>query len=332
MTSARQSGAAIAERVEVAGRAAHGRLLMFDPPGEQPGEHWLDKDRIAGNMADVNKLANMLRCCTMCPRRCRVNRTAGQTGYCGIGAEAKVASTGAHFGEESVLVGDGGSGAIFFAGCNLHCIYCQNYDISQQAHGRDVSVEELADMMLRLAADGVCNINLVTPSHVAARIAQALMIARGRGLTLPIVYNSGGYDSVETLQALEGLIDIYMPDMKYADGIVAADLSDARDYPRVNQAAVREMHRQVGDLTIEGGLATRGLLVRHLVLPNRLSQATAIIDFLADNISAHTAINVMAQYRPCYQAVRCPAIMRRPHPQEIEEATAHATKKGLRLL
>lgn len=283
-------------------------------------------------MADVDYLEKMLYCCTMCPRRCRVNRVAGKTGYCGIGVEARVASAGPHFGEESVLVGSGGSGTIFFSGCNLHCIYCQNYDISQQRHGRDVSVEQLADIMLRLAAEGASNIKLVTPSHVAAQIGRALELARKRGLKLPVIYNTGGYDSIETLEALDGLIDIYMPDMKYADSVVSADLSDASDYPKVNQAAVREMHRQVGDLVIENGLAVCGLLVRHLVLPNRLSQSMAIIDFLADHISARTAINMMGQYRPCYQAIRCPAIMRRPYAEELDEAIAYARKRGLRLL
>ncbi|MBE0536176.1 MAG: radical SAM protein [Phycisphaerae bacterium] len=294
-------------------------------------EHWLDRRRNAG-MADTDRLANMLTCCTMCPRACRVDRNAGHTGYCGIGAKARIASAGPHFGEESVLVGSGGSGTIFFSGCNLHCIYCQNYDISQQRRGRDIGTEELAGVMLRLAADGVSNINLVTPSHVVMQIAEAVVTARDQGLMLPVVYNTGGYDSVEMLKTLDGLIDIYMPDMKYADPAVSADLSDAGDYPQVNQAAIREMHRQVGDLNLENGLATRGLLVRHMVLPNGLSQSAAVVDFLAEEISQNTAINVMGQYRPCYQAVRCPPIMRRLYPEEINEAVAYAKERGLRVL
>jgi len=274
----------------------------------------------------------MLDACELCPRGCLVNRNAGKLGCCGIGALAKVASAGPHFGEESILVGTHGSGTIFFAGCSLHCIYCQNYDISQQHRGRDVETEHLADIMLRLAAEGVANINLVTPSHVAAQVAQALVSARDRGLALPVVYNTGGYDSVETLRALEGLIDIYMPDMKYAETAVAADLSDALDYPQVNRTAVSEMHRQVGDLVVENGLAVRGLLVRHLVLPNRLAGSAAVIDFLAEHVSDRTAINIMDQYRPCYQAVRCGPIMRRPRPDEIEEVIDHARQKNLRLL
>lgn len=311
------------------GGTAYPAIRLAKPPAV---EQWLSELRMARSMANLEKLAGMLDCCTMCPRLCAVNRNAGQAGYCGIAARARVASAGPHFGEEPVLTGTGGSGTIFFAGCNLHCIYCQNYDISRNLQGVDVGTERLAEMMLRLAADGAVNISLVSPSHLAAQIAPALVIARDNGMTLPVIYNTGGYDSIETLKALEGLIDVYMPDMKYADPVVSTDLSDAPDYPQINQAAVREMHRQVGDLTIRNGLATGGLLVRHLVLPNRLSQCEQIMDFLADEISVHTAVNVMAQYRPCYQAVRCPPIMRRPTSKEVAEAVSCAKKRGLRLL
>jgi putative pyruvate formate lyase activating enzyme len=283
-------------------------------------------------MADVKKLMGMLACCAMCPRKCGVNRTAGEVGYCGIGGDVRIASAGAHFGEESVLVGRAGSGTIFFAGCNLRCIFCQNYDISHQRHGRDISIDQLADIMLSLQHDGVSNINFVTPSHVAAWIAGAIEIAREKGLRLPTVYNTGGYDSVETLKALQGLIDIYMPDMKYADPEISAELSDAADYPEINRAAVKEMHRQVGDLDVQNGLARRGLLVRHLVLPNHLAGSFETLDFLAAEISAHTTVNVMGQYRPCRRADEYPAVNRYPTAGEIAEAIRYAKKKGLNVL
>jgi len=273
-----------------------------------------------------------LDCCVMCPRKCAVNRNAGETGYCGIAADVRVASAGAHFGEESVLVGSGGSGTIFFAGCNLRCIFCQNYDISHLRHGRNISIEELADIMLRLQEDGASNINFVTPSHVAAQTARAIEIARKKGLRLPTVYNTGGYDSVETLRSLQGLVDIYMPDMKYADAKIAARLSDAADYPAVNRAAVKEMHTQVGDLDVQNGLARRGLLIRHLVLPNRLAGSFEIIDFLATEISPRTAVNIMAQYRPCHRAGEYPATNRRPTADEVAEAVEYARRKGLNVL
>jgi len=206
--------------------------------------------------------------CRLCPRNCRVYRSKGQIGFCGTGEMAVVSSVGPHFGEESVLVGRGGSGTIFFAGCNLGCVFCQNFDISHHRSGRQTTVEELAEMMLELQDYGCSNINFVTPSHVIVAIAAALEVAREKGLRLATVYNSGGYDSVETLKLLDGLIDIYMPDMKYADPEVAKELSSAEDYPQVSREAVREMHRQVGELRVEDGLAARGLLVRHLVLPN----------------------------------------------------------------
>jgi len=289
----------------------------------------IDLDRFSDN---VRALREQTRPCTLCPRRCGVDRQAGQIGFCGIGAEAVVSSAGPHFGEESVLVGAGGSGTIFFAGCNLGCVFCQNYDISHERAGRAATVEQLAQTMLELQRIGCVNVNFVTPTHVIAPIAAAIEIARDRGLTVPTVYNTGGYDSVDTLRLLEGLIDIYMPDMKYADADIAGELSDAADYPQVNFAAVKEMHRQVGDLQIERGVATRGLLVRHLVLPERQAGSEEIIDFLAREISPHTAMNVMDQYRPCYQARAHPKISRRPTADEIATVRRYAQEKGLKVL
>ena len=280
----------------------------------------------------VQQLWEKMNLCTLCPRRCEVNRSKGEIGFCGIGEIPVVSSVGPHFGEESVLVGFGGSGTIFFAGCNLGCVFCQNFDISHHRHGRRMTIEQLAQSMLELQDYGCSNINFVTPTHVIPVITAAIELARKKGLTLPTVYNTGGYDSVETLKLLEGFVDIYMPDMKYSDSEVAQELSAAPDYPEVNFAAVNEMHRQVGDLQVKNGLATRGLLVRHLVLPNNLAGSLKIIDFLAGQISTSTTINVMDQYRPCYKASSHPKINRRPTFEEIESVRQYAIKKGLNVL
>jgi putative pyruvate formate lyase activating enzyme len=280
----------------------------------------------------VQKLWAMMNPCILCMRNCRVNRLDGELGYCGIGAEPLISSVGPHFGEESVLVGTGGSGTIFFSGCNLGCVFCQNYEISHHRGGCSVDVRDLAKTMLNLQRMGCVNINLVTPSHVSAACAAAIELARGEGLKLPVVYNCGGYDSVETLRLLEGFVDIYMPDVKYAESAVSLELSSAGNYPRVSREAVIEMQRQVGDLQIRNGLAKRGLLVRHLVLPNDQAGSFDIIDFLAERVSANVAINVMDQYRPCYKAGEHTLINRRPTREEIETIRKYAADKGLRLI
>jgi putative pyruvate formate lyase activating enzyme len=214
-----------------------------------------------------------------------------------------VSSYGAHLGEEDPLRGWQGSGTIFFTRCNLRCQYCQNHDISQTDEGDEVTAETLAAIMLRLQASGCHNINLVSPSHVVPQIMAAVLIAAEAGLGLPLVYNTGGYDSLELLRLLDGVVDIYMPDMKYADAAIAERYSKVPNYPAVNQAAVREMHRQVGDLQIdENGLAVRGLLVRHLVLPHGLAGTEQVVRFLADEVSTATYLNLMDQYRPAYRA------------------------------
>lgn len=293
-------------------------------------------ESFSADMSDIEsklcRLTELMNPCTLCPRNCNVYRSKGQVGYCGIEDVPVVSSYGPHFGEESVLVGSGGSGTIFFAGCNLRCIFCQNYDISHQRHGNQISTEQIAEIMLQLQECRCANINLVSPSHIIPPVAAAIETAREKGLDLPIVYNSGGYDSPETLKLLEGMIDIYMPDMKYGDSRTAKELSDADDYPSVNFAAVREMHRQVGDLEMENGLAKRGLLVRHLVLPNELAGSFPIIDFLADELSGKTAINVMDQYRPCYKAFTNSKINRRPYAEEIESVRKYAIEKGLAII
>jgi len=272
----------------------------------------------------------MLEECCLCPRHCGINRLAGKIGKCHITTQVMVSSYGPHFGEEAPLVGSHGSGTIFFTYCNLRCIFCQNYTISQLGEGDAIDREELARIMLSLQAMGCHNINLVSPTHVVPYILDALELAAGMGLYLPLVYNSGGYDSVETLKLLDGIVDIYMPDMKYSDENTAEQLSGIKDYPRLNRAAVREMHRQVGDLKLdEQGVAQYGLLVRHLVLPNRLAGTKEVVRFLSQEVSSNTYLNIMAQYRPSYQAFDTPLLSRPVNRQEFYEAIDLAHQQGM---
>jgi len=273
----------------------------------------------------------MLRACVVCPRRCGVDRTAGETGFCGIGEAALVSSAGPHFGEEPPLVGRGGSGTIFFAGCNLACIFCQNADISHLRRGRPATPDEIAASALALERGGCHNVNLVTPTHVVPQIAQAIETARHAGLSVPVVYNCGGYESVRTLRMLAGLVQIYMPDAKYWNADTAKRLSQAPDYPEIMREAIQEMHRQVGDLEVVRGIARRGLLVRHLVMPGQTDQSLAILDFIAERVSEKTYVNVMPQYRPVYRACEHPDINRRPTPEEFRSVRDHALTLGLRL-
>ena len=278
----------------------------------------------------VEAAKSLLQSCSVCPRHCDVNRLEGEVGMCRTPREAIVSSYGPHFGEEAPLVGRYGSGTIFFTNCNLRCLFCQNYSISQLGEGEKVSKEELAHMMLSLQDRGCHNINLVSPTHVVPQILQALEIAIESGLRLPLVYNTGGYDSVKTLRILDGIIDIYMPDMKYSDEKIAQELSEIENYPLVNRAAVKEMHRQVGDLEIDKeGVAQRGLLVRHLVLPHSLAGTKEAVNFLAKEISPNTYVNIMAQYHPCYKAFEFPSLARRLSTTEFQEATELAYQAGL---
>ncbi|MGD1991691.1 MAG: radical SAM protein [Anaerolineae bacterium] len=277
----------------------------------------------------VKQAYERMHACDLCPRQCDVDR-AEETGACRTGMEAVVSSFAPHFGEEDPLRGYSGSGTIFFAWCNLNCQYCQNYDISQLGRGRAVEAEDLASMMLTLQSQGCHNINLVSPSHVVAPILAALLIAAEAGLRRPIVYNTGGYDAASTLELLDGVVDIYMPDMKYADAEVGHRYSRVRNYPQINQAAVREMHRQVGDLVLDqDGIALRGLLIRHLILPGGLAGTAEIARFLAQEISQNTYINVMDQYRPCYRAHELPPLNRSITPAEYEAAIETARRSGL---
>ncbi len=277
----------------------------------------------------VQKAYDMLHACVFCGRQCRVDRYE-TVGACRTGVRALVSSYGPHFGEEDPLRGFRGSGTIFFAWCNLNCQYCQNYDISQLGHGREVEPEEIAAMMLALQTQGCHNINFVSPTHVLAPILAAVLIAAEAGLRIPLVWNTGGYDSLEALALLDGVVDIYMPDMKYADEEVAYRYSRVRNYPAVNQAAVKEMHRQVGDLVLdERGIALRGLLVRHLVLPEGLAGTAEIARFLAEEVSRDTYINIMDQYRPCYRAHEYPPLDRPITAREYAAAVEAARAAGL---
>jgi len=280
--------------------------------------------------ARIDKAYNILKNCTLCPRECKINRLEGEKGICKTGLLPIISSYNAHFGEETPLVGRNGSGTIFMTHCNLLCLFCQNYDISHVGEGKEVSIELFARMMLALQEMGCHNINFVTPTHVIPQILDALLLAIEGGLNVPLVYNSGGYDSGDTLRLLEGIIDIYMPDFKFTDPEVAHTLCKARDYPDVAKAALREMHTQVGDLVLfRNGIAQRGLLVRHLVMPEGKAGTEEALRFISEEISSDTYINIMDQYRPCGMANQNPSINRTINQEEYEEAIKLAREMGL---
>lgn len=277
----------------------------------------------------------LLRACTVCPRRCGVNRLEDERGFCMTGRQAEVSSYGPHFGEEAPLVGRKGSGTIFITHCNMRCEYCQNYEISQCGAGVEQTAEELGEIMLRLQDRGCHNINFVTPTHVVPQLLEALLHAAGEGLSVPLVYNSGGYDSVETLRLLDGVFDIYMPDAKYGDDGIAVRLSHAPGYVSIMKAALREMHRQAGDLVTEGGIAVRGLIIRHLVLPAGLAGTEEVMKFIASELSRDSYVNVMAQYRPMWHVLEAAddpllEVLRRPITlAEYRDAIECAKRYGL---
>jgi len=284
----------------------------------------------------IAELYRILERCVLCPRECRKNRLKGEEGYCRSGEEIVVSAIHPHFGEEEPLVGQGrlwgvgGSGTIFLTGCNLGCVYCQNYDISHLGHGSPVSVEELSRGMMHLQNMGCHNINLVTPTHFIPQLVKGIRMAIERGLRLPVVYNCGGYESVSTIRLLEGIIGIYMPDMKYSDRQGAGRYSNASDYFDRCREAVREMHRQVGDLNLDSrGIARRGLLIRHLILPNDLAGSREILRFIAEEISKDSYVNIMFQYRPMFKAAEYEELNRRPSLDEYREAIAMAQDFGL---
>lgn len=268
--------------------------------------------------------------CQICPRRCRVNRLKDELGFCSGERHARIYSYAPHFGEEPPLVGIHGSGTIFFSGCNLACVFCQNYEISQLHQGTKVRAEGLAAVMIRLQDLGCHNINFVTPTHYVPQILEALTLAKEEGLNVPLVYNSGGYDSVETLRLLDGVFDIYMPDMKYGSDEMALEYSNAPEYTRYSKAAILEMHRQVGDLEIDAdGVAVRGLLVRHLVLPGGAAGTAEVVRFLSQEVSRNTYLNVMAQYRPEYRACVYSELDRSITAGEYKQAVRMAADAGL---
>lgn len=279
----------------------------------------------------VEKAIASLGNCNLCPRRCGVDRTSGEVGICKTGRYAKVASTNAHFGEESPLVGSNGSGTIFFSHCSLLCNFCQNYEISHRGAGSVLNDEQLAAVMMDLEKAGCHNINLVTPSHVVPQILAALYLAAQRGLTVPLVYNSSGYDSSQTLRLMDGIVDIYMPDFKFWDPLVADETCNASDYPDVARHALLEMHRQVGSLRIDekSGLADKGLLLRHLVLPAGKAGTAEVMKFIADQVSIDTYVNVMSQYRPCGRAGETPALSVSLSPKEFRLAVRDAKEAGI---
>ncbi|MCX5895517.1 MAG: radical SAM protein [Proteobacteria bacterium] len=259
--------------------------------------------------------------CTLCPWQCGIDRTKGEKGRCQAPGELKVARAIAHFGEEPVLSGTKGSGTIFFTHCHLHCCFCQNYQISQEGLGETITIEDLARNMLSLQETGCHNINLVSPTHYLPHIVQALCIAAAKGLSLPLVYNSNGYESVETLRLLSGIVDIYLPDAKYGEDALAKKYSRAHEYTRVNEETLLEMYAQVGPLVInDQGLAVRGLIIRHLVLPDDASRTAAVLNKIKNRLGPHVHISLMGQYLPVFEAHTFPEIDRRPSPEEYNYA------------
>jgi len=278
----------------------------------------------------IEKVYKLLSPCEICPRKCMANRLEEGKGFCRSGEEVIVSSYNAHFGEEPPLVGNFGSGTIFFTNCNLKCVYCQNYPISQLGNGNKVSLLELAKIMLALQKRKCHNINLVTPTHFVPQILKSLKSAIKMGLRIPIVYNTSGYESVKTLKLLDGIIDIYLPDARYADNKIAQKYSSAPNYFEIMKKALKEMYRQVGDLVTDKiGITRSGLIVRHLVLPENLSGTKKIMRFIAREISPHTYISLMAQYFPAYQAEQFPLLSRRINREEYREALQAFKEEGL---
>lgn len=294
----------------------------------QPGYLHLHKTGILQKR--IEKARELLQECQICPRRCKVNRLENRLGVCKTGKLPRVSSYHPHFGEESPLVGTHGSGTIFITSCNLGCAFCQNFEISHLGEGHEISIERFARMMVELQDMGCHNINFVTPTHVVPQILEALPYAIKDGLEIPLVYNTGGYDLVETLRLLDGVFDIYMPDFKFFDSAVALKLCKARDYPHVVMKAIKEMHRQVGDFVMDDrGIAERGLIVRHLVMPGGLAGTREIMRFLSEEISPNTYVNIMDQYHPCGLAHKYPEINRRITVEEFEDALKESREEGI---
>ncbi len=278
----------------------------------------------------IEEAFGMIECCSICPRKCEVGRLKGQKGFCKTGTKPKVYSFMPHRGEEPPISGKNGSGTIFFSHCNMACVYCQNYEFSQKGEGREVDCEDLADFMLQLQGMNCHNINLVTPTHVLPQILKALHVAISKGLKIPLVYNTGGYELPGIIKLLDGIVDIYLTDMRYADNDMAVKFSSSPNYPKYNQEAIKEMHRQVGIAQINAkGIIEKGLIIRHLVLPNDISGTEKIMQFIASQVSEDSYISLMSQYLPCYKADEFQEIARRLTREEYLAAQTIMQKYGL---
>lgn len=313
-----------------------------DPTARRPGEDVSDADgpwepgyvklHRSGELKKRGEaLWNRMSPCKLCPRSCGVDRLAGETGFCHAPSDLVISSFHPHYGEEPPLVGRGGSGTVFFSHCGLRCVFCINHETSMGGEGAPATIEELAQMMLRLQERGCHNINVVTPSHYSPHIALALDIAAGQGLRLPLVYNTCGWEQMEILRILDGIVDIYLADFKYDDPKMAGLYSaGAESYPDVTRASLLEMHRQVGLAHPDpDGLMRRGLMVRHLVMPNRVGGTREVVNWIAENLPKDTYVNIMSQYRPMYRAHEYPEIARRLTRQEYAEAVRWAREAGL---
>jgi putative pyruvate formate lyase activating enzyme len=298
-------------------------------PGFEPG--YLRLHRTGELATRGEKLWGLMSECSLCPRECGANRLSGERGFCQGSSQLEIATYHRHWGEEESLVGSGGSGTVFFTNCGLRCVFCINWEISQGGDGEDASVDDLAAMMLRLQEIGCHNINVVTPTHYAAHIVLALDAAAGQGLRLPLVYNTCGWERREILEILDGVVDIYLPDFKYADGAMAARYSsEAETYPELTRAALLEMHRQVGVAKpADDGLMYRGLMIRHLVMPNRVGGTREVIGWIGENLPKDTYFNLMSQYRPTFKADDYPKIARRLRRKEYDEAVRWTEEAGL---
>jgi putative pyruvate formate lyase activating enzyme len=315
--------------IHAASRLAGGRQKMIPRKDWEPAYLRLER---SGELAErARALYSIYRSCRLCPRRCGVNRLKGEKGVCQGTSRVKVNSAHPHFGEEPPLVGRHGSGTIFFSNCNLRCIFCQNWEIAHRGDGEYISDLELGRMMCEVQQRGCHNINLVTPTHCVPNIVQALRSAIRLGLRAPLVYNCGGYEPLEMVKLLDGIVDIYLPDFKYTDGAMAAKYSSgAQDYPEVAAAAIEEMHRQVGELvTDEQGIALRGLMIRHLVLPENIAGTDKFVQWVARKLTPTTYVNIMAQYHPAHRAFEYPQIARRITPEEYRQAIGWARAAGL---
>ncbi|MCL2335694.1 MAG: radical SAM protein [Endomicrobia bacterium] len=278
----------------------------------------------------IEKLYRMMDSCTICPRKCKADRNKGQKGLCKTADKIFIASSNVHTGEEPPISGERGSGTIFFTNCTMACVFCQNYPISQLGNGREVSLDEIVDAMLDLQGKGVHNINFVTPTHYSAQIAKAVFNAKKQGLKIPVLYNCSGYESVETLGLLEGTIDIYLPDIKYSDNEIAYKYSGVRDYVEVNRAALKEMKRQVGDLRVDDeGIAVKGLIVRHMVLPGNVENTKKSLEFIANELSPDTFVSLMAQYHAAHKSNMFPELSRGLTQEEYDEAVDCLESLGL---